>query len=73
MLHGGNAEAAFWLAVTAEQAGAEAAQQALPIASSNNKPVRLAAQFASNIHGLILAFRRSHGLGGRHPHTRSIT
>jgi hypothetical protein len=55
MLDGGNAEAAFWLAVTAEQVGGEAAQQALPIAGSDNKPVRLAAQSASNIHGLGLA------------------
>jgi hypothetical protein len=55
MLDGGNAEAAFWLAVTVEQVGGEAAQQALPIAGSDNKPVRLAAQFASSIHGLGLA------------------
>lgn len=51
----GNAEAAFWLAVTAGRVGAEAAQQALPITGSDNKPVRLAAQFGSNIHGLGLA------------------
>ena len=55
MLDGGNAEAAFWLAVTAERVGAEAAQEALPIAGSNDKPVRLAAQFRSSIHGLVLA------------------
>jgi len=51
----GIAETALWLAVTAERVGAEAAQQALPIAGSDDKPVRLAAQFASSIHGLVLA------------------
>jgi|SRR5215472_11696543 len=35
----GIAETALWLAVTAERVGAEAAQQALPIAGSDDKPV----------------------------------
>jgi hypothetical protein len=49
MISGDDANAAFWLGVTAEHVGAEAAEQAP--AGEDDKPVRVAARFASNIDG----------------------
>lgn len=53
MIAGTDPEAAFWLGVTAQHVGEEAARQAAD--TETGKPVRLAAQFASRIHGHGLA------------------